>query len=110
MPSFASFDFQFTERIALVHLHNSAVDSKRIIGNIFRHRSSCCSIDCLSKLDRSDKIGIAADKTVIADNTASLGDSVIVYGNCSAAYIYSPADVTVADIRKVCDRSLFADN
>ena len=45
---------------------------------------------------------------MIADNTAALFDTVVVYGNCTASDVCTLSDIGITDVSEVSDSCLFA--
>ena len=101
---------ELSESVALVNLHNSTVYCESVVRDVAGNSSACGCVYCLAQLDRCNEIGVASDKAVVTDNTAALGDTIVVYSNCSTADIDLLADVTVADISQMSDSGLFTDS
>lgn len=58
---------------------------------------------------RSNQIGVAADKGIVADDGAMLFLAVVVDSDAATAHINTAADITVTDIRQMRQLGACAD-
>lgn len=79
-------------------------DAKRSGGNILGDGAAGSGICAVADLDRSDKVGVAADEAIVADGGAELVLAVIIAGDRAAAEVAVLANIAVADVGQVADR------
>ena len=99
---------QLFQAVAFLDLEVCTLHSQGIIRHVLGDGRTCGGICTLTQFHRSNQIGVAADKAVVADDTALLFQTVIVYCNGTAAEVYLLAHIAVAHIGEVCDGGLLA--
>lgn len=72
--------------------------------------SSGGSVNAFAQLYGSNKVCVAADKAVVADNTAAFNNTVVVDSNCSAAEVDLSSNIAVSHVGKVSNSCFFADS
>ena len=89
--------------------HLTALHREGVFGNVLGDCRTCGGGCVFPYLNGSDKICVAADKGIIADNGSVLIHSVIVCGYTAAAEVYSLSDVAVTNVGKMCNCCIYAD-
>ena len=76
-------------------------DAQCLCGHILGDGAAGGGVGTIAHLDRSHKVGVAADKAVIADLGAELILAVVVAGDGAAAEVAVLAHIAVADVGQV---------
>ena len=79
-------------------------DAQCLCGHILGDGAAGGGVGTIAHLDRGHKVGVAADKAVIADLGAELVFAVVVAGDGAAAEVAVLAHIAVADVGQVAHR------
>lgn len=77
------------------------LNSKSAVGNVLCNGRTRSGISAVPYLYGSNKVSIAADESIVADNCAELVFTVVICGSNAAAEVYTSSHIRVAYIGKM---------